>query len=74
MLFYIEVYQKSINLGQLLTSTYKLTGFYPYLETSLLFEGLSRVRKELLLVVINNLPLYEEILCILSWKEDKIYG
>lgn len=57
-----------------LTSTYKLTGFYPYLETSLLFEGLSRVRKELLLVVINNLPLYGEILCILSWKEDKIYG
>lgn len=57
-----------------LTSTYKTTNYYPYLESSLLFEGLSRVRKELLLVVINNLPLYEKILRILSWKEDKIYG
>lgn len=51
-----------------LTSIY--SQWYPYNEESLLFEALTRVRKRLLIVVINNPNLFEKILKILSWKSD----
>lgn len=53
-----------------LTSTYN--EYYPYDETSCVFEALTRVKDELLLVVINNPKLYIKIQKILSWKNDKL--
>ncbi|WP_429970438.1 DNA/RNA helicase domain-containing protein [Fructilactobacillus sp. Tb1] len=52
-----------------LSSTY---GYYPYNEDRLVFEGLTRVRKRLLLVVIDNPKIFKTILEILSWKNDKL--
>jgi len=50
-----------------LSSNY--TEYYPYIENSLLLEGLSRVKKELLIVVINNIDVYNELMKILFWKQ-----
>lgn len=47
--------------------------YYPYKQIAELFEALTRVRKDLLLVVINNPKLYVYIQKILSWKIDKEY-
>ncbi len=53
-----------------LSSSY--SEYYPYIEGSLLFESLTRVKKELTLVVIDNERLYKTILEILSWKIDTL--
>lgn len=45
---------------------------YPYLEHSLLFEALTRVRKKLIIVVIQNIPVYQTVLEILNWKDGKL--
>lgn len=55
-----------------LISTYG--SFYPYHERSCIFEALTRVKKKLLIVVIDNPNLYTIIQQILSWKNDKLYS
>lgn len=48
---------------------------YPYLEMSLLLEGLTRVRSKLMLVVVNNADMYVDIQRnLLSWKNDQLAG
>ncbi|WP_205710608.1 ATP-binding protein [Jeotgalicoccus sp. S0W5] len=55
-----------------LISTY--SQYYPYSEESCIFEALTRVKNNLLLVVIDNPQLYITIQEILSWKNDKLYA
>ncbi len=47
--------------------------YYPYFEDRCVFEALTRVRKKLLLVVIDNPKLFITIQQILTWKTDKLY-
>lgn len=51
-----------------ITSTYN--EFYPYLEESCLFEALTRVRRNLMLVIINNPQMYITVQKILTQKEE----
>ncbi|QPH99830.1 DUF2075 domain-containing protein [Campylobacter concisus] len=55
-----------------LVSTYN--EYYPYDEHSCIFEALTRVKSNLLLVVIDNPELFIQIQKILSWKNDKLYS
>jgi len=48
--------------------------YYPYDEHSCIFEALTRVKSNLLLVVIDNPELFIQIQKILSWKNDKLYS
>jgi len=48
--------------------------YYPYDEHSCIFEALTRVKNNLLLVVIDNPELFIQIQKILSWKNDKLYS
>ncbi len=58
-----------------LVSTYKnFEGHYPYSEPSCIFEALTRVRKKLLIVVIDNPQIFHKIQEILSWKNDTLYS
>ncbi|GMG62161.1 hypothetical protein TEHAB4_19080 [Tetragenococcus halophilus] len=45
-------------------------GYYPYFEDSEIFEALTRVKKKLLLVIIDNVKLYRVLQSILTWEED----
>lgn len=45
--------------------------FYPYIQMNELFEALTRVRKELLIVVVDNPDMYTYVQQILTWKDDK---
>lgn len=49
----------------------KYDEYYPYNESRCIFEALTRVKKELLLVIIRNPSLYKTIQEILTWKHDK---
>ena len=44
--------------------------YYPYDESRSIFEALTRVKENLLLVVINNEKLYKKIQEIITWKQD----
>lgn len=44
---------------------------YPYIESDSIFQALTRTRRELMLIVIENPKLYEIIQKILTWKKDK---
>ncbi|MDN6572228.1 MAG: DUF2075 domain-containing protein [Staphylococcus equorum] len=47
--------------------------FYPYLEMRLLFEELTRVKQELMIVIIENPKMYVDIQKnLLSWKKDQL--
>ena len=54
-----------------LVSDYDKTDYYPYIEGSCIFEALTRVKENLLIVVISNPSLYKTIQEILTWKADK---
>lgn len=47
--------------------------FYPYLEINNLFEGITRVKHNLLFVVINNTDMFKIIQEIITWYDDKKY-
>lgn len=49
----------------------KYSDYYPYNETKCIFEALTRVKKELLLVIIENPQLFKIIQEILTRKNDK---
>lgn len=44
--------------------------FYPYLEINNLFEGITRVKRNLLFVVINNTVMFKTIQEIITWYDD----
>lgn len=43
--------------------------YYPYLSLNSLFQAVTRVKKNLLFVVVKNIDLYREIQEIINWKE-----
>ncbi|MHB9952520.1 DNA/RNA helicase domain-containing protein [Ligilactobacillus murinus] len=45
--------------------------WYPYPATNNLFEGITRVKKNLLFVVINNPTMFKTIQEIITWYKDK---
>lgn len=47
--------------------------FYPYIEINNLFEGITRVKHNLLFVVINNTDMFKTIQEIITWYDDKKY-
>lgn len=53
-----------------LASNYDDSSYYPYNEDSCIFEALTRVKENLLIVVIDNPVLYKVIQEILTWKLD----
>lgn len=44
--------------------------YYPYLEINNLFEGITRVKHNLLFVVINNIVMFKTIQEIITWYDD----
>lgn len=44
--------------------------YYPYIEIKNLFEGITRVKQNLLFVVINNPDMFKIIQKIITWYED----
>lgn len=60
------------NKNAKLQSDYHLTEHYPYDESRCVFEALTRVKKNLVLVVINNPTIYTTIQEILTWKKDSL--
>lgn len=56
--------------GSIIGSYSKSFG-YPYKEISLLFESLTRVKEDLLLVIVNNPKLFIHAQRVLNWKQDK---
>lgn len=44
--------------------------YYPYLEINNLFEGITRVKQNLLFVVINNKGMFKTIQEIITWYDD----
>jgi Uncharacterized conserved protein (DUF2075). len=54
--------------AKLVAQTYE---WYPYLETNNLFEGITRVKKNLLFVVINNPTMFKTIQEIITWYKDR---
>lgn len=44
--------------------------YYPYLEINNLFEGITRVKQNLLFVVINNTGMFKTIQEIITWYDD----
>lgn len=47
--------------------------YYPYLSINGLFQAITRVKKNLLFVIIGNIEIYEEIQKLITWKNDKSY-
>ena len=45
--------------------------YYPYLGTNGLFQAITRVKKHLLFVVINNKEIYREIQELINWKKRR---
>lgn len=43
--------------------------YYPYLSLNSLFQAVTRVKKNLLFVVVKNIDLYREIQELINWKE-----
>lgn len=50
----------------LLQSSYN--EWYPYLENRMIFQALTRVKKKLVIVVVNNPEIFKSIELILNWK------
>lgn len=48
--------------------------YYPFLQDNSIFEAISRVKKYLIIVVINNPSLFIKIQEILTWQIDRIIG
>lgn len=46
--------------------------YYPFLEDNSIFEAISRVKKNLIIAVINNPALFIQIQKILTWQIDKV--
>jgi hypothetical protein len=42
---------------------------YPYIQKNIVFEALTRVKRNLTILVVNNPQLYESIQKILTWKD-----
>lgn len=53
--------------AKLIAVTYE---YYPYLEINNLFEGITRVKQNLLFVVINNTVMFKTIQEIITWYDD----
>lgn len=53
-----------------LQSKYK--EWYPYMENSMIFQALTRVKKKLVIVVVNNPDIYKSIESILNWKNTEV--
>lgn len=49
----------------------KYSDWYPYIDNKMIFQGLTRVKKKLVIVVINNSSIFKNIECILNWKNLK---
>lgn len=47
--------------------------WYPYLKVNGLFQAITRVKKNLLFVVIGNVEVYNEIQKLVTWEKDKRY-
>lgn len=47
------------------------TGYFPYKSNSGLFQALTRVKKNLMFVVIDNPTIYKEIQKLINWQIDK---
>lgn len=45
--------------------------YFPYLATNGFFQAITRVKKNLLFVVIDNIDVYKEIQKLICWKNDK---
>lgn len=56
--------------GRLRSSYEKEQGYYPYIDTHMLFEMLTRVKRHLLLIIIGNPSIFHTIQEILTWKAD----
>jgi len=65
----IDEYFKYDEHGKL-SSNY--ADYYPYFQSRSIFEALTRVKNNLLLVVVNNPKMYCKIQEILTWKNDKL--
>ena len=46
-------------------------GYYPYIPLNNMFQAITRVRRELQIVVIQNSKLFTDLQEILTWKQDK---
>lgn len=44
--------------------------YYPYIQPKMIFEGLTRVKRNLTIVVLNNPNIYSYIGDILTWQDD----
>lgn len=53
--------------ARLIAETYE---YYPYIEIKNLFEGITRVKQNLLFVVINNPDMFKIIQEIITWYDD----
>lgn len=47
--------------------------YYPYLALNGLFQAITRVKNNLLFLVIGNVEIYKEIQKLITWKNDKNY-
>ncbi|WP_449260415.1 DNA/RNA helicase domain-containing protein [Enterococcus casseliflavus] len=47
--------------------------YYPYLSVNGLFQAITRVKNNLLFVIIGNVEIYKEIQKLITWKNDKNY-
>ncbi|EOH91016.1 DNA/RNA helicase domain-containing protein [Enterococcus pallens] len=47
--------------------------YYPYLSINGLFQAITRVKKNLLFVIVGNIEIYIEIQKLITWKNDKNY-
>ena len=47
------------------------TGYFPYKSNNGLFQALTRVKKNLMFVVIDNPTIYKEIQKVINWQIDK---
>lgn len=68
VLFVIDSNYKITDGG--LEGTY-FTEFYPYLQIPEVLEALSRVKKSLVILIVDNPEVYQYAQGILTWKQDK---
>lgn len=47
--------------------------YYPYLASNGLFQAITRVKNNLLFLVIGNVEIYKEIQKLITWENDKNY-
>lgn len=46
-------------------------GYFPYKALNGLFQAITRVKKNLLFVIVDNINLYEEIQKLINWEKDR---